>query len=219
MGGWKEERWPRYSYAHHRGKIAGSDLFTALPAAPCPTPGSKHKGQTHSQSNLLYFHLPGREGGEIKKKKKSHYLYLSFPSGAAKNANWGDSCCELFIFHSEDSVSFCCIQELLIWKNIPFQTEGVAEFRGYWWGICIKPEELGGHGLWRSLCGKGVVVLTSCCMTRAQAPCLSELESPVQWNRMASIMSSGEWTEETRVSWLRKSSVQPPSTVQRMRNS
>ena len=52
------------------GKIAGSDLFTARPAAPCPTPGSKHKGQTHSQSNLLYFHLPGREGGEIKKKKK-----------------------------------------------------------------------------------------------------------------------------------------------------
>lgn len=118
MGGWKEEGDtgrkgdPGIHMHITEGKMLA--LTEALPAAPCPTPGSKHKGQTHSQSNLLHFHLPGREGGEIKKKKKSHYLYLSFPSGAAKNANWGDSCCELFIFHSEDSVSFCCIQELLI---------------------------------------------------------------------------------------------------------
>lgn len=97
--------------------LALTSLSQLLPPAPCPTPGSRHKGQTHSQPNLLCFHLPGSEGGERRKKgkKKSHYLYLSLPSsGAAENANWGDGCCELFVFPSEDSVSFYCMQELLI---------------------------------------------------------------------------------------------------------
>lgn len=87
---------------------------SSYPAAPCPAPGSKHKGQTHTLSNLSHFHLPGREGGERKKEKKSHYLYLSFPSGTAENANWETAAVNSLYFNSEDSVSFYCIQELLI---------------------------------------------------------------------------------------------------------
>lgn len=42
------------------GKIAGSDLFTALPAAPALL-RLQAQGQKHSQSNLLYFHLQGEK--------------------------------------------------------------------------------------------------------------------------------------------------------------
>lgn len=81
---------------------------------PCalPQPPSTKDRHTHKPICRTSTFQGEREVKE--KKKKSHYLYLSSPSGAAENANRGDSCCELFIFHSEDSVSFYCIQELLI---------------------------------------------------------------------------------------------------------
>lgn len=79
-----------------------SDLHTPVRA------GTKGR---HSPIQFVTLPPYGEEG---EGGKKSHYLYQAFQSGAVVNANSGDSCCEAFIFHSADSVSFYCTQELLL---------------------------------------------------------------------------------------------------------
>ena len=120
---------------------------TAPPTSPCPVPGTSDRGQ---DSLTIQFVIlpPSRErekgGGKKKKKKekkkkKSHYLYLSFPSASRKCKLGRDSCRELFIFHSEEGVSFILYRDFLFGKkkkSIAFHNDlsgkpgWVAEFQG-----------------------------------------------------------------------------------------
>ena len=62
-----------------------------------------------------------------------------------------------------------------------------------------------------------VVLFTSCCVTTAQALCLSELQSLLlcSGTELHQLCPLGNEERRQRVPWLRQSSVQPPSAVQR----